>query len=147
MHAVQTPYVGMWIQIKHRFGPRITEWIISAIMTLWGAVLLLPSDTFEGDNFVFFKAIMSENSWGIFMMFVGFSRIIGLIINGSRKKVTPWIRVVSAGIGFILWVGIICSFAMSGVISTWLAVYPVIAITELVNIWRAATDAGGSRVP
>lgn len=122
----------------------MTEWMIAFIMFLWGAILLLPAETFDGDNWAFFRAVMSESAWGLTMMLLGFARIVGLIINGALRNVTPWIRVVSAGGTFIVWVDIIVAFALSGVVSTWIAIYPVIAVVELVNIYRAAHDAGGS---
>lgn len=144
MAATPPAHVGLRVQITRRFGPRMTEWMISFIMFMWGATLLLPAETFEGDNWVVFRAVMSESSWGWTMMLLGFARIVGLIINGALKNVTPWIRVGSAGCAFIVWVGIIVAFSLSGVISTWIAIYPVIAVVELVNIYRAAHDAGGS---
>lgn len=140
------PHVGLWISIKHRFGPRFPEWMLAAIIFLWGVTMLLPAETFADDNWSFFRSVMSESSWGWTMMLLGMLRITGLIINGARKNVTPWIRVVSAGCGFIVWVGITVAFALSGVVSTWMVIYPVLAVTELVNIYRAAFDAGGSRV-
>lgn len=135
---------GLWIRIQHRFGPRMNEWVIGWIIAIWGVVLLLPAETFEGPNFAFFKIVMSEFNWGIFMLVMGVGRIVGLIINGARKNVTPWIRVTSAFFGFILWVGICTAFGLSGVVSTWIAIYPTFAVIELVNIYRAAHDAGGN---
>ena len=79
------------------------------------------------------------------MLGVGFLRILGLIINGARKKVTPQIRQVSAAIGCIIWAGITFGFYSSDVVSTWLAIYPLFAIAELVNIHRAAHDEGEIR--
>lgn len=138
------PHPGLWIRIQHRFGPRMSEWIIAWIMFVWGLVLLLPADTFEGPNFEFFKAVMSEFHWGIAMAFIGLSRIGGLIVNGARRNVTPWIRVISALFGFMIWVGICVAFSLSGVVSTWIAIYPTFALVEIVNIYRAAHDAGGT---
>lgn len=142
MAATTPAYIGLWVQITHRFGPRMTEWMIAFMMFMWGFTLLLPAETFQDDNWIFFRSVMSETSWGYMMMFLGFARIVGLIINGSLKQVTPWIRVWSAGCAFIVWVGIIVAFSLSGVVSTWIAIYPVIAVVELVNIYRAAHDAG-----
>jgi len=120
----------------------MTEWVVAVQTMLWGVVLLLPADTFGGESWTFFRSIMSEGQWGTTMLFLGVLRIGGLIVNGARKNVTPWIRVVSASLGFLIWVGISFSFALSGVISTWIAIYPVIALVELLNMYRAAHDAG-----
>lgn len=136
---------GLWIRITHRFGPRLTEWVLAAITMLWGAVLLLPDAIFDQPTWAGFRAIFgNEIALGTIMVLLGLSRLGGLIVNGARKRVTPWIRVVSAGLGFVLFVGITTGYALSGVISTWLAIYPVFALVELVNIYRAAHDAGES---
>jgi len=134
---------GLWISISHRFGPRMTEWVIATITALLGVVILLPTKMFEQNpGWSGFAQFASENAWGCFFLFMGSFRIIGLIINGARKNVTPWIRVISAGVGFVIWIGVCTAFAFSGVVGAWLAIYPVVAATELINIYRAATDAG-----
>ncbi len=131
------------VRIKHRFGPRMTEWVLALHTALWGAVLLLPAQTFDAASFDGFRRIFgSEEVLGSVMLFLGVLRIGGLIVNGARKNVTPWIRAVSAGAGFLLFIAISVGYAASGVISTWLAVYPVFAAVELVNIYRAVHDAG-----
>jgi hypothetical protein len=66
------------------------------------------------------------------------------VINGAKKDVTPQIRQISAGIGCLIWSGISYGFASSDVVSLWLAVYPLFAVGELVNIHRAARDQGES---
>ncbi|RUT32660.1 hypothetical protein EMQ25_05805 [Arsenicitalea aurantiaca] len=136
---------GLWIRIQHRFGPRMTEWILAVITALWGAVLLLPERTFDQPTWSGFRIIFGDETLlGFIMLALGFLRLGGLVVNGARKNVTPWIRVVSASLGFLLFVGITTGYALSGVVSTWLAIYPVFALVELMNIYRAAHDAGES---
>ncbi|KAA3510084.1 hypothetical protein [Agrobacterium rosae] len=137
---------GMWVRIQHRFGPRMMEWFMALHMGLFGWVLLLPSQTFNQPAFMGFNEIMpSEDALGWVMFIVGCLRILGLVINGSRKKVTPQIRVFSAGAGCMIWSGIAYTFWSSGVISTWISVYPLFALGELINIHRAAHDQGEAR--
>ncbi|WFS02754.1 hypothetical protein [Rhizobium tumorigenes] len=136
---------GMWIRIQHRFGARFPEWQLAVITALWGLVLLLPGETFDQPTWAGFRAVFgNEGNLGAIMIFLGLLRIAGLIVNGARKTVTPWIRVVSASAGLMIFSGIVCVFALSGVYSTWLAIYPVFAVTEIVNMQRAARDAGES---
>lgn len=136
---------GLWIRIRHRFGPRLTEWLVATQTFLWGFALLLPSETFStAPTWDFFEAIAHENVWGWLMLGLGLARLIGLWVNGTRPKVTPWIRVVSAFLGFLVFIGISYGFAASGVVGTWIAIYPAIAICELINMRRAATDVGES---
>jgi hypothetical protein len=137
---------GIWIRITHRFGPRMMEWFMAGHMILFGYVLLLSSETFNQPAFHSFKELVpSENFLGWSMLLVGCLRIVGLVINGARKTVTPQIRQISAGIGCIIWAGISYGFASSDVVSTWIAIYPLFAMGELVNINRAARDQGEAR--
>lgn len=137
---------GIWIRIQHRFGPRMMEWFMAAHMMMFGCVLLMPTQTFNQPAWKVFRDLFpSENLLGWIMFGVGMLRIIGLIINGARKNVTPQIRQVSAAIGCIIWAGITFGFYSSDVVSTWLAIYPLFAVGELVNIHRAAHDEGEIR--
>lgn len=141
------PYMGpaLWIQIQERFGPRMMEWFMSLHMMGWGYALLLPDRLFDQPTWAGFRQIFhDENFLGWTMIFLGVLRFFGLIVNGARKDVTPVIRQVSAGIGCMIWAGISYCYAQ-GSFSTWLAVYPVFAIGELVNIHRAARDQGKAR--
>lgn len=137
---------AIWIRIQHRFGPRMMEWFMAGHMMLFGSVLLMPSDTFSQPAWSTFRMIFgSEDVLGWIMFWVGVLRIVGLVINGARKTVTPQIRQLSAGIGCIIWAGITYGFYTSNVVSTWLAIYPLFAVGELVNIHRAAHDQGEIR--
>jgi hypothetical protein len=135
---------GIWLRIKHRFGPRMTEWVVAVQTMLWGMVVLSPQFSFDGPAWTFFRGTMDEVGLGYLMFAIGLGRLCALLINGSLRRVTPIFRVASAALGCMVWTGISYSFAQSGVISTWIAIYPVIACVELINIYRAAHDVGES---
>lgn len=144
-HRIAYAGPGLWVQVAHRFGPRMPEWFLAAVTALLGIVLLLPEETFLQPTWAGFRALFGdENLLGWVMVGLGLVRIGGLIVNGARKHVTPRIRQVSAGGGFLLFMGWTCAFAASGVISTWLAIYPAFAVLELANIYRASRDVGES---
>lgn len=135
---------GLWIRITHRFGPRMMEWFMAGHTVLWGWVLLWPDRIFDQPSWAGFRQVFrDEDVLGWIMVLLGALRFLGLIVNGARKDVTPRIRQWSAAIGFLIWVGITYGYASSGVVSTWLAIYPLFAMAELVNIHRAARDQGG----
>lgn len=140
-------YIGpsLWVRVQHRFGPRLTEWMLATIAAGWGAVMLLPARTFDLPSYRGFRMIFgSEEGLGLIMLFVGLVCIGGLIVNGARKRVTPWIRVSTAAVRWMVWVGLIAAHAISGIVGVWMVMYPVFAATELVNIYRAARDGGES---
>ena len=134
---------GLWIRIQHRFGPRLTEWMLATITLLWGGVMLLPAETFAQPAYAYFRNIFGNELFlGSVMLLLGLARLGGLIVNGARKHVTPRIRRVSAAIGFMIWVGISCAHTMGGIVGVWLAFYPIFAAVELINVYRAAHDVG-----
>ena len=142
----QTGYPGVWIRIQHRFGPRMMEWFMAFHTIGWGYVLLLPDRLFDQPAWAGFRALFGdENILGWIMVSLGVARLIGLVINGARKDVTPLIRQTSAGIGCMIWAGITYCYASSSIVSTWLAIYPLFAVGELFNIHRAAHDQGETR--
>ncbi|MGV1867247.1 MULTISPECIES: hypothetical protein [unclassified Rhizobium] len=145
---MREPYIGggIWIRIQHRFGPRMTEWFLAGHTTLWGFIVAYTDDILSQPSWAGFRMLFHDPAGlGWVMMMLGVLRVGGLIVNGARKNVTPVIRQFSAGVGFFLWSGITYGYASSGVLSTWLAIYPLFALGELVNINRAAHDQGEAR--
>lgn len=144
--VVQMNGGGLWIRIQERFGPRMTEWFMAGHTALLGWFLLLSDSVFDQPTWAFFRRVFhTESILGWVLIILGFMRICGLIVNGARKDVTPHIRQISAGIGCLIWSGITYGFASSNVVSEWIAVFPLFAISELVNIHRAAHDQGKTR--
>lgn len=150
----RTPYVGpgLWVQITHRFGLRMPELFMAGHILLFGFTLLMADGLFTQPTWPGFAgpvpwaAPSTIQTWmGRIMMVAGLARFGGLIVNGARKHVTPMIRQVSAGVGCLIWFGIVYGFASSDVLSTWLAMYPLFGVNELFNIHRAAHDQGETR--
>lgn len=152
----RVPYAGpgLWVQITHRFGPRMPEWFMAGHMTLFGLVLLIADGLFLQPTWSGFPQIFAFLHWtpaavqfwmGVAMVVVGLARFGGLVVNGARKHVTPRIRQYSASVGCLIWFGLVYGFASSDSLSTWLAIYPLFGVNELVNIYRAARDEGETR--
>jgi hypothetical protein len=85
-----------------------------------------------------------EDILGALFIAIGAMRLGGLIVNGARKEVTPWIRAVSASVGFLVYLFGAINF---GLIHIWsLSLWMGAAVAELVNIYRATHDAKLSRI-
>jgi hypothetical protein len=122
------------------------EWFLAFHMLGWAYVMFIGDDLFTQPAWKTFRAVFQfQSALGWTMLLFAIMRIGGLIVNGARKNVTPIIRQVSAGVGCLIWVAISYCYASSGVVSTWLAVYPLFAVGELFNIHRAARDQGETR--
>lgn len=125
---------------------------MSGHIALFGVVLLVADGLFLqptwsgfGNLFPWASPSTVQYGMGWVMLLAGVARFGGLIVNGARKHVTPMIRQVSAGVGCLIWFGIVYCFASSDVLSTWIAIYPLFGFNELVNIHRAAHDEGEVR--
>lgn len=130
------------VRMPHVFGPRWPEWLGAASATFAGLGLLHPYEAFESPAFVNFNfGPHAEVIWGAFLFFIGVLRFTALIINGRRKRVTPWMRMTGAAVTFLVFLGFSLGLLTSGVMSTWIGSWPVLALMEYVNIIRASQDA------
>lgn len=130
------------VRMPHVFGPRWTEWLGAGAALFAGIGLLHPTVAFESASFSSFDfAPWAETFWGYFLTIIGSLRFIALIINGRRKRITPWMRLSGALISFLVFLGFSIGLAFSGVVTTWPGAWPVLALMEFVNIVRATSDA------
>lgn len=126
--------------IKEHFPARASEWALALILVNWGYVLLLPGDSFirSGNTL---GSFMTESMWGWACLFMGFSRLIALFVNGTFKgfRHSPHVRAImsflSCGFWFMITIGLMQTS------STGLAVYPVLLLLDYYNAARASRDA------
>lgn len=122
-------------------GPRFPEWIGSMQAILVGLGLLHPYPAFEGSRALEVFSFLPEEIWGLIFLALGLLRFTSLVINGRRKRVTAWARIAGATLTCGLWFGLTLGLISSGVISTWWGAWPVFALVEFVNLYRASHDA------
>ena len=126
----------------YKFRLRRSEWIAGAVCFICGFALLMPTDIFaNGNTYAFIRSIVSEEVAGTIMLFAGALRLAGLIINGARRRVTPWMRLLGALLGAGIFTALTLGFAASGVLGLWLGTWPVYAVVEYFNIYDTTRDA------
>lgn len=129
-------------KVHHRF----IEWVAGFQILGTGAILLYSDDYFErSPAYLWMRSYGSDDLWGSILLIFGLSRIIGLIINGSMQRVTPWIRSICAMAGFMTFsmmsVSLVASWAsFNQPLSASLAMYVPSAIAELVAIIFSIRD-------
>lgn len=136
--------VSVYVRIRARFGMRVAEWLLASVALVWGLSLFIPG-VYDSPTFAYIRHLMPATALGGTMAFFGALRLAGLFVNGARQDVTPWIRVAGAAFGFMAFVLISFSYALAGTVGPWIALYPIFAAFEVVNIVRAAHDAGEHR--
>lgn len=128
------------LKYPHVFGPRWPEWTGGLSAVLAGMGILHPYPAFDTPAFTM-MGTYGENILGAVLLVVGIVRLIGLYINGRKKKITPWIRVGAAFVCWIIWTWLSFQFFRSGAFSVWVGAWPVFALTEFTNMYRGAHDA------
>lgn len=131
-----------FLKFNHKFSVRATEWLCGVILFLWGIVLLASPEAFaEGANYYWtLERLFSQPTWAWACLAMGAIRLAALYVNGSRRE-TPFARMATAFVSCFFWYQIALGLALSGIVNTGLAVYPVLLIFEVYNVLRSSIDA------
>lgn len=113
----------------------LAELIGPSILIGWGALLLMPSDTFAlGGSYTRMARIASEEVWGMCALFAGLLGALGWWRN------TRWARLVPTMIAGAAYATIVTTFAASGRLTTGVPVYGVLMGWQLVLSYRIAAE-------
>lgn len=129
--------------LRHAFTIRLSEWAFAVILAMWGLVLLLPEPLFERETWTAFRYLFHEETLGLLFAVGGILRLLVLAANGAWRPmyyVRAWMALSSA----IVWFSITIGLLSSGRIGTWIAVYPVLFVFDVVNALRAVSDAAAN---
>lgn len=141
-HYVRVNPMGkVWKHIANLVHLRFMELYVTMQLLLWGIILVLPMDTFSTSiTFRVLASVIKEETLGVLMIVLGVLRLTALLVNGMIPRFTPLVRIGGAFIGCFVWFFISVSFAESGVISTWIAAWPLAFFAEFRNLYKAARD-------
>ena len=122
------------------------EWFSALVMIGWAVALGLPGDTLAAPAFVEFRRFgFTEQFWAAVFGIMGGARIAALYINGRWPR-TPYIRMVGSLFGTMSWAQVAWllfagGYFATGIPTTGVAVYGLLALADLLSIFRAAFDA------
>jgi hypothetical protein len=120
---------------------RIPEWVMAAMMLLWGWMVLTNPTMFAANpSFNGMAAILPQEGWGSAATLLGVAGLIGLGINGFWVA-TPFIRAASSFGRAFLWLQIEFGLMAAGQATTGTAIYIGLVLLEGWNIYRAMGDA------
>lgn len=145
--ALEGPSFTMLVlNLRSHFPARMSEWANAAILTSWGAYLLLHPGLFDepGLGVIFAKMksmvwvdMAPEAVWGFVAFVVGSIRLLALFINGAYSR-TPMIRLATAAVSAFVWTQVV--IGLFGVPNTGLVVYPWLVVIDLISAYRAGMD-------
>jgi hypothetical protein len=137
--------------VVESFPVRASEWLLSIAMIWWGFILLDETPIFASSPvYGPMASLFAEETWGLMAVLAGFVRLLALVINGTFSGTlysfySPHIRCTMSFITCFIWAQISLGFQASGVVTTGMAVYPILFLLDAWNAVRAAGDAGAMR--
>jgi hypothetical protein len=118
--------------------------MLAMIVFGWGAVLFAYPSIFNGEEYIIFRSLLSARWWSALLLANGFVCLVALIINGSRKEITPWLRMLTAVMRAFTWAGFFLAHSFAGLPGPWIVLYSTFFFFEWVNLVAAARDTGES---
>jgi hypothetical protein len=134
--------------MKHAFkslDDRAIEWYSALVMLAWGLTLAQPSDLLSSPQFVAFHRFgITEAAWAFIFTAAGTLRLGVLAYNGRWPK-HPYPRMALSFFGAVSWaqIGWLLfegSYA-TGILTTGPLTYGLLALFDVLSIYRAAFDA------
>ena len=137
--------------IRYYVDGRLWEWIITVAMLALAVETLIWPQTLKASAFQWIVLVMSNWFAEIFLFSVGWTRLIGLLLNGHMirgVRVGPIIRSASAIACAVMWVQFdIALFELSvrqGFPSPGIPFWSMFVLGELYTTYRAVAGDGRS---
>lgn len=137
--------------IREHFPQRVSEWLMTAAILGWAAVLASDAQTFEvSPSFAILAAYGSEARWAWVCFLVGMVRLTALVVNGTfrRFRYSPHLRGAASFIACVFWGQIALGVTLAwwdGGSGTGVVAYSTFMALECWNLFRAWADVGASR--
>ena len=129
------------LKLHQTWRQRCMEWMLSAGLTGWGGILLLPDAEFAHNTYYQPLAnIASENVWGLAALVIGAGRLTLLYINGSWRKSPGW-RQVGSIFGLTVWSGLLFGSIVQPKATPISAISVMILLMEYFSLTFAMDDA------
>jgi len=132
----------MIAELDQTFPLRISEWLLSVILTTWGMIVFfMPDNAWLMPSMEALRSIESDRHvWGGCAIVIGMARLVALFINGAMRR-TPHLRAIGAFMSIFIWVQLSFGVLIAPVVTMATAVIPWLLICDLHNLYRAGKDA------
>lgn len=135
------------LHFRAAFMARECDWAFAVILFMWGLTLLILGDAYYQSVAAFrtFRAYIDYDTLGIILMTGGIIRLAMLFANGLWRPL-HYARAWMALTTMMIWLVITMGFMSAGSPGVWIAFYPVFAVFDGVNVFRAMMDAAAAEV-
>lgn len=129
--------------IKDTFPTRASEWALGSILLIWSFLMMIEPNLLGSSRLRSMLLIFDQDTWALVALIVGGGRLLILGVNGAWSR-TPHLRAGAAFISCFFWSQLTFSIIQLDQIVTELAIFPVLFMLDMYNVFRASRDAGYS---
>ena len=134
--------------VATHFPARRSEWLAATMMVGWGRIVAASPDLFDTSPAYRHMANMAdESAWAFWATVIGAVRLAALFVNGTfhdkwYSLYSPHVRAVLSFATCFLWCQISLGLYGSGSFPPGLAIFPALAVNDLLNGFSGWNDAG-----
>lgn len=126
--------------LRHLVARQI-DWLMAGWSTYLGCWYLMPWVSMPSPVYDGVTDVMPETCWGVVFLAGGLLHLLALSINGGRGW-TPGLRIAVNGLMAVVYVQYLLAFQHAAPGTTAVAIYSLLAVTNIFTVWRAARDWG-----
>lgn len=142
----------MMIQsLRQHWPARKTEWMMTVLVSAWGAYMLMNPVMFTSSATAqalaglariaeFYGSTDPSFFWGSIALTAGLGRGVALFVNGAYAR-TPIGRLLAAFLSMFIFTQVSIGLYNSGVPNLGLIVYPWLVAVDMLSAYRAGQDA------
>lgn len=128
---------------RDTFPTRASEWALGTILFVWSILMVFEPNLMNNANLGSLLELATQDTWALLAMGVGGGRLLILGINGAWRR-SPHLRATAAFISCLFWFQFTISIIQMEMIVTDLAIFPVLFLLDVYNVYCASRDAGNS---
>lgn len=130
--------------VKNAIIARLSEWMLAVSLAMMGVVLTLPGHSLY--SFAFIRTYIPDVQLGQLFIAGGVIRVTVLACNGLWAPPMYLARAWMALSSSLVWMLLTIGSSSSGLVGVWLATFPVFAVFDAINYFRALADAADAKL-
>jgi hypothetical protein len=137
---------NLFLELRTYFKPRKTEWLSGAAILIWGLIALQQQFLFETfPMYISMAYIADPVIWTYGAIFIGFIKLLFLVINGSWKR-SVHLRTIGSCMSISFWFAILLAYLNVPYITPIIVLILVIIIADIIALLDSAAEAKHSDI-
>lgn len=126
---------------KFYFKQRFAEWVSGTAIFIWGYLILGVGPQFNTvPIFISMNNMAPYYIWATYAMFVGFTKILFLLINGTWRR-SVHLRTIGSVLSVTLWAALLISYIGASYVTPNSALVGALISADIFALWNSSAEA------